>query len=102
MNILLEHLKDSNPDVIYCTRMQNERDEGQSIPTNMIINNLFIDTYVDNNKVKNDEFLLLHPLPRNEEIDTEVDNKPYVGYFKAMDYSVYLRGVLICKCLLKH
>jgi aspartate carbamoyltransferase len=102
MNILLEHLKDSNPDVIYCTRMQNERGEGQSIPNNMIINKSFINTYIDNNKILNDEFLLLHPLPRNEEISEEIDNETYVGYFDAMKYSVYLRGVLICKCLLKN
>lgn len=101
MNILLEHLKDSNPDVIYCTRMQNERDEGQSIPKDMLINKTFINSYVNNDKIKNNEFLLLHPLPRNEEISTEIDNETYVGYFDAMKYSVYLRGVLICKCLTK-
>ena len=95
-NIALEYLKDINPDVIYCTRMQNERTEGCNIPRDMIINQEFIEKHISNEKIKNNEFLLLHPLPRNEEIDSSIDKMLYSGYFKAMDYSVYLRSMIIC------
>jgi aspartate carbamoyltransferase len=99
--ITLSDLERINPDVLYATRMQNERDMGSIIPEDWIINYHFISKYISLNKIENDKFLLLHPLPRNEEIEEEIDNEPYAGYFKAMDYSVYLRGVLICRCLCK-
>jgi aspartate carbamoyltransferase catalytic subunit len=46
-------------------------------------------------KKETNTFLILHPLPRNDELALELDNEPYSGYFKAMNYSVYLRGILI-------
>jgi aspartate carbamoyltransferase len=97
--ITLEQLSEINPDVIYCTRMQNERGDGGDIPENMIINDNFISRYISEEKIINDTFLLLHPLPRNKEINIECDNQKYAGYFNAIEYGVYLRGILICMVL---
>lgn len=97
--IKLEQLKDINPDVLYITRMQNERENGCVIPENMKVNLEFISKHICETKIKNKLFLLLHPLPRNDELSAELDSFNYAGYFKAIDYSVYLRAILICLCI---
>ena len=96
-NITLDELSKINPDVIYCTRMQNERDQGCNIPEEMIINTEFIDCYISKDKIKNNKFLILHPLPRNEELSPELDNTTYAGYFNALELSIYLRAAIINK-----
>lgn len=99
MNINLEQLNEINPDVLYITRMQHEREQGTELPENMKVNTDFIARYISEKKIETNKFLILHPLPRNDELDVELDNEQYSGYFKAMDYSVYLRGILICMVL---
>ena len=42
---------------------------------------------------------MLHPLPRVNEISTEVDSDPRAAYFKQMQYGVYVRMALILTLL---
>ena len=42
---------------------------------------------------------VLHPLPRVNEISTEVDSDPRAAYFKQMQYGVYVRMALILTLL---
>ncbi len=42
-----------------------------------------------------EDMLVLHPLPRVNEIATEVDEDPRAVYFKQAEYGVYVRMALI-------
>ena len=46
-----------------------------------------------------EDMLILHPLPRINEIATEIDNDPRAAYFKQANYGVYVRMALIMKLL---
>ena len=41
--------------------------------------------------------IVLHPLPRVNEITPEVDNDPRAAYFKQVKYGMYARMALIAK-----
>ena len=45
------------------------------------------------------DMLVLHPLPRVNEISTEVDSDPRAVYFKQVQYGVYVRMALILTLL---
>ena len=45
------------------------------------------------------EMLVLHPLPRVNEISVDVDNDPRAAYFKQVQYGVYARMALILTLL---
>ena len=46
-----------------------------------------------------DDMLVLHPLPRVNEISVEVDKDPRAANFKQVQYGVYVRMALILKLL---
>ena len=46
-----------------------------------------------------EDMIVMHPLPRVNEISTEVDNDPRAIYFKQAQYGVYIRMALIMKLL---
>lgn len=78
-------------DVIYHTRIQVERfkeNEDTSGLEEFIINKKVFDTFSKNT-------ILLHPLPRNEEIATDVDDDPRALYFKQAHNGVYVRMALL-------
>ena len=43
----------------------------------------------------NEDAIIMHPLPRNEEIDPDVDNNHRCYYFKQMKYGVEIRKAII-------
>ena len=43
--------------------------------------------------------LVLHPLPRVNEISTEIDDDPRAVYFEQVRYGMYIRMALILKLL---
>ena len=45
-------------------------------------------------KVKSD-MIIMHPLPRVNEIDSEVDKLPYAKYFKQAEYGLFVRMALL-------
>ena len=60
------------------------------------------DTYIlDKQKLSGakDDMLILHPLPRVNEIASEVDSDPRAVYFKQTEYGVYVRMALIMTLL---
>ena len=79
-------------DVIYVTRIQKERfpDEEEYIKVkgSYVIGMDFI------NKMKDDS-IILHPLPRMDEISTEVDKTKQARYFKQAEYGMYTRAALL-------
>ena len=50
-------------------------------------------------KLAKQDMLVLHPLPRVNEISTEVDSDPRAAYFKQVQYGVYVRMALILTLL---
>ena len=46
-----------------------------------------------------DDMLVLHPLPRVNEISVEVDKDPRAAYFRQVQYGVYVRMALILTLL---
>lgn len=79
----------SDFDVVYCTRIQKERFDS----SNCNIQDYIIDLQILS-KMKNSS-IILHPLPRNEEINEDVDQSEKALYFKQMYNGVFVRMALI-------
>ncbi len=74
--------------VIYATRSQKERTTpGEKIQTTFVITN-------ENSKHMQEHAILLHPLPRNEEINPSVDASPHAKYFEQAENGPYVRTAL--------
>lgn len=73
-------------DVIYVTRLQKERKntEGTTPKVDIIIDTCICD------QMKEDA-IIMHPLPRNEEIHNSVDTDHRCMYFEQMENGVYMR-----------
>ncbi|MCH5237195.1 MAG: aspartate carbamoyltransferase [Muribaculaceae bacterium] len=83
-------------DVLYMTRVQKERflDEDEYDR----VKDFFI---LDKEKLKNarPDMRILHPLPRVNEISTDVDADPRAAYFRQVENGKFVRMALICKLL---
>ena len=83
-------------DVLYMTRVQRERffneDDYVRLKDYYILNK---------NKLVNakDDLCIMHPLPRVNEISTDVDDDKRACYFKQAEYGKYIRMALILKLL---
>ena len=91
-------LEDALPklDVLYMTRVQKERFFNEEDYVRMK------DFYIlDKQKMElaKKDMYVLHPLPRVNEISTEVDADPRAAYFKQVQYGVYVRMALILTLL---
>lgn len=91
-------LEDALPelDILYMTRVQKERFFNEEDYIRMK------DFYIlDKTKMElaPEDMLVLHPLPRVNEISTEVDDDPRAVYFKQAQYGVYVRMALILTLL---
>ncbi|HHU73456.1 MAG TPA: aspartate carbamoyltransferase [Clostridiales bacterium] len=83
-------------DILYMTRVQRERFFNEEDYIRLK------DTYILNSRkmsLAKEDMLVLHPLPRVNEIATEVDDDPRAVYFKQAEYGVYVRMALIMKLL---
>lgn len=83
-------------DILYMTRVQKERFFNEEDYIRMK------DFYIlDKEKMElaPEDMLVLHPLPRVNEISTEVDDDPRAVYFKQAQYGVYVRMALILTLL---
>jgi aspartate carbamoyltransferase catalytic subunit len=83
-------------DVLYMTRVQRERFFNEADYVRLK------DTYIlDKAKLKDakKDMIILHPLPRVNEIATEVDNDPRAAYFRQVLNGKYVRMALILTLL---
>ena len=83
-------------DLLYMTRVQKERFFNEEDYVRMK------DFYIlDKAKMElaPPDMLVLHPLPRVNEISVEVDEDPRAAYFKQVQYGVYIRMALILTLL---
>lgn len=83
-------------DILYMTRVQRERFFNEE--DYIRLRDSFI---LDKAKMAlaPEDMLVLHPLPRVNEIATEVDDDPRAVYFKQAKFGVYIRMALILRLL---
>ena len=94
----MERLEDamSQLDVLYMTRVQKERFFNEE--DYIRLKDFYILTK-EKMELAKDDMIVLHPLPRVNEISTEVDSDPRAAYFKQVQYGVYVRMALILTLL---
>lgn len=94
----VEHLEDvmGDLDILYMTRVQRERFFNEEDYIRLK------DFYILDKKkmaLAREDMLVLHPLPRVNEISVEVDDDPRAAYFRQVQYGVYVRMALILTLL---
>ena len=83
-------------DILYMTRVQKERFFNEEDYIRLK------DTFIlDKQKMQlaKEDMLVLHPLPRVNEISTDVDDDPRAVYFEQANFGVYVRMALIMTLL---
>ncbi|MBL4932101.1 aspartate carbamoyltransferase [Clostridium paridis] len=96
--IEVERLEDviDKLDILYMTRVQKERFFNEE--DYIRLKDSYILDQSKMSKAKKD-MIVLHPLPRVNEIAQEVDKDPRACYFKQAEYGMYVRMALILKLL---
>ena len=83
-------------DVLYVTRVQKERfenlDNYESVKSAFVIDSSTM------SRAK-ERMIVMHPLPRVNEISMDVDNDPRAAYFRQMEYGLYVRMALLAMVL---
>lgn len=86
----------NSSDIIYMTRVQRERFtdimEYEKVKNLYTLHNAMLDGSRENLRI-------LHPLPRVNEIDYDVDDNPKAYYFQQAQNGLYARQAIICKAL---
>lgn len=85
-----------NTDVLYVTRVQKERftsaEEYEKVANCYKVNNELL-------SLAKSQMIVMHPLPRINEIDPEVDVDQRAAYFRQMRYGLYVRMALLALIL---
>ncbi len=83
-------------DILYMTRVQRERffdkDEFERVKDSFVLDKAKM-------ALAKERMAVLHPLPRVNEILTEVDDDPRAAYFRQVENGKFVRMALICKLL---
>jgi aspartate carbamoyltransferase catalytic subunit len=83
-------------DILYMTRVQRERFsdpiEYEKVKNVYVLRNAMLDNTKDNLRI-------LHPLPRVNEIHTDVDANPKAYYFEQAENGVYARMAIMASIL---
>lgn len=79
-------------DVVYWTRLQKERLVDPSLESAFVIDQHAL-------RAMPDDAIILHPLPRVDEIATTVDEDPRAKYFDQVENGLYIRMALIDQLL---
>lgn len=83
-------------DVLYVTRVQRERFE--NLEEYEKVKDAYVISARTMEKAK-DRMIVMHPLPRVNEIALEVDKDPRAAYFRQMEYGLYVRMALLAMVL---
>ena len=83
-------------DILYMTRVQKERfldeEEFERLKDSFILN-------PERLKAAKEDMIILHPLPRVNEITRDVDNDPRAAYFRQVENGKFVRMALIYNLL---
>ena len=83
-------------DILYMTRVQRERFFNEEDYLRLK------DSYIltpEKMELAKEDMIVMHPLPRVNEISVAIDNDPRAAYFKQVLYGKHMRAALICKLL---
>ncbi|OGI67778.1 aspartate carbamoyltransferase [Candidatus Nomurabacteria bacterium RIFCSPHIGHO2_01_FULL_42_15] len=83
-------------DVLYMTRVQKER--FTNLEDYEKVKDSFLLKLEHVSKLKK-EAIIMHPLPRVNEIDSVIDRDPRAAYFRQAQNGLYMRMALLCYCL---
>ena len=83
-------------DVLYVTRVQRERFENEEV-YNSVKGAYVVDAELM--RRAKERMIVMHPLPRVNEISNEVDSDPRAAYFRQMEYGLYVRMALLAMVL---
>jgi len=86
-----------NVDVIYQTRIQKERFGDRSEDYQKARGVYIVD--VEMMQLLRPDAIVMHPLPRVDEITTDVDRDPRAAYFRQAQNGLYIRMALLAGCL---
>jgi aspartate carbamoyltransferase len=86
----------ANTDVLYVTRVQKERFANQA--DYEIVSGAYVISQ-DTLRQAKDRMIVMHPLPRVNEISMDVDDDPRAAYFRQMEYGLYVRMALLAMVL---
>lgn len=75
-------------DIIYYTRIQKERGSSNELDNDDILDLKKMESIKKN-------AIIMHPLPRNEEISSDVDNDPRCVYFEQINNGVFVRMAIL-------
>jgi len=79
-------------DIFYLTRIQKERVQSAEEYASSVGKFTMTPEILKNAK---SDVMVLHPMPRVDEIDHAVDNDPRAFYFKQTKYGMYVRAALL-------
>lgn len=81
-------------DILYMTRIQRERfvNEPPDFENHCLLK-------LEHLAKAKENLRILHPLPRQEEVETAIDNTPYAYYFKQMGHGVPVRMAILALLL---
>ena len=79
-------------DVLYVVRTQFERFANAGLPLDSVFS---YDVTAKHMKAAKSNMVLMHPLPRNEEIPLSLDSDPRSAYFRQMKYGLYMRMAVL-------
>lgn len=83
-------------DVLYMTRIQKER--FSSLEEYNKASGMYVVTPKLMRKAKK-KMIVMHPLPRVDEISTSFDSDPRAAYFRQAEYGMYVRMALLLMVL---
>ena len=82
-------------DVVYCTRIEPELlgpDERPLVKQHFLLDDAILSSLPEKS-------LILHPLPRLNEISSSIDNDPRAAYFRQTRYGLYVRMAILVTVL---
>ncbi|KAF8288626.1 hypothetical protein TcBrA4_0007160 [Trypanosoma cruzi] len=91
-------------DVLYTTRLQKERFMASTSDDAAALQSFAAakaDITIDAARMKlaKKKMIVMHPLPRNDELSTTVDADPRAAYFRQMRYGMFMRMAILWSVL---
>lgn len=83
-------------DVVYVTRIQKER-FASAAEYDAVAGSYCVDASLM--RQAKEKMIVMHPLPRNAEIHSEVDTDPRAAYFRQMQNGMFMRMAILCQVL---
>lgn len=108
-HLLIEESEALNPaivkdcDVLYATRLQKERftATGDDCAALASFETAKANLLIDRTRLRDakEKMVVMHPLPRVDEISTDIDDDPRAAYFRQMNYGLFMRMAVLYSVL---